>query len=117
MKWPWLLLEAEEDREVRADKNFSRKFKSAETYLREQFPEAQIPSSLLKAALRDSHDPSQTSIDTYQGELLAAGITKYHRERGKGRLFFAFPSGEMRTQISMSKSALADNSCCNCQIF
>ena len=104
IKWSWIALDTKVVGDQNTDGNFSRNLKRAEIYLRDQFPEAQIPFSLLKETLKESGLVSQRPIDPCQGELLGVGITKYHRLRGRKRLFLAFPSGDMRIQISMSAS-------------
>jgi hypothetical protein len=75
--------------------------KSAEAYLRDQLPEAQIPKSLLKETLKDSQLVSQGISGLCQGELLGLGVTKYHRLVGRKRIFLAFPTGEFGGQIGM----------------
>ena len=92
-------------------KAFSKQLKKAEAYLRDTCPGAQIPQNLLKEHLFDSiKELDDRRFNSAQGELLGLGITKITwnletgRKRRDGRrheFFVAFPSGEMRSHISI----------------
>lgn len=68
------------------------------------FPEALIPQTLLKENLRESYADDDEKFDHAQGELLALGITRYVKVGGGQwkRLCVAFPTGELRTNISIN---------------
>lgn len=78
------------------------------------YPVAQIPQDLLREKIREVSRGSQATFDLVQGELLGLGITRYARMGGNGRqvsgqfkrLCLAFPSGDLRTNISISKSTV-----------
>jgi hypothetical protein len=109
LTWPWTALRPVLTKPTLQIGNLSRQLPEAEWYLKGQFPDALIPNSLLNGNLRDSHVYLGETFSHAQGELLGLGITRYARVEGNGpkiggqwkRLCIAFPSGELRTHISM----------------
>jgi hypothetical protein len=100
---------------------FSRQVKTAEAYLRDVHPCAQIPHNILEEHLRDSLKQTYRTINPYQGELLALGVTRSTWDAAAGRkhhshtqkYFVVFPSGKMRSTISTFPSeALINFRCC-----
>ena len=108
LTWPWIALRTNVPKLNAPSQNFSRHVRSAESYLRETFPRAVIPKSLLKDTLRDSFFITDEAFSTIQGELMSLGIARYARLSGSGqqlsglwnRFCLAFVSGELRTHIS-----------------
>lgn len=108
---PWIALPSDQKGNDTPIKAFSKQLKTAEAYLRDAFPGAQIPQNLLKEHLFDSvKELDGRNSNQNQGELLGLGITrrtwnlKTGRKRKDNRwheLFVAFPSGEMRSHISI----------------
>jgi hypothetical protein len=108
LKLPWIAWRTNQDPSHGPTKNLSRSIRSAESYLKDSYPGAQIPQSLLKSHLRESLGISEGGFDVSQGELLGLGVTRYSRvgRTGKqvmgqrGRMCLVFPSGELGTNIS-----------------
>lgn len=109
---PWLVVRSDIHHSNAPMKPFSRQVTNAETYLRDFHPGAQIPRNLLKEHLRASIKESDRNSNPYQGELLGLGITRITRDAAAGRkqtrrrheFFVAFPSGKMRSYISITQS-------------
>jgi hypothetical protein len=108
LKWPWTALRIHHDPSTKSTKNLTQNVQSSESYLKEKFPAAQIPQSLLKSHLRESLGISEGSFDFAQGELLGLGVTRHTRARTESqiseqskRFCLAFPSGELGTNVSM----------------
>jgi hypothetical protein len=96
------------DPSTKSTKNLTQNVQSLESYLKERFPAAQIPQSLLKSHLRESLGISEGSFDFAQGELLGLGVTRHTRGRTESqiaeeskRFCLVFPSGELGTNVSM----------------
>lgn len=108
-RWPWIALRGTSNKPDAPDTNFSKQLQSAESYLRDVFPNALIPRSLLSETLRDAYSNSADTYTAAQGQLLDLGITRYIQQKGSGRrisgqwkrLCVAFCSGELRTDVSM----------------
>lgn len=108
MRWPWVALRNTPVKSDVNSKNLSKQVRTAESYLKDQCPEALVPQTLLTENLRESKGHTDHAFNQVQGELLALGITRYARTGGTGRLVsgqwkrlcVAFPSGELRTYIS-----------------
>jgi RNA polymerase I-specific transcription-initiation factor len=85
-------------------KNFSKHLQSADSYLKESFPEILITKALLKSHLQESFNDSNDRFNSAQGELLCLGTTcsrkaEHFEKQWKG-MCLVFPSGELRTNIS-----------------
>lgn len=110
MRWPWVALKVVKTKLDRKPNNLSKSLRLAESYLKDQFPQALVSQSLLKENLRESTVVDDDVFSQAQGELLGFGITRYARIGGTGRkigglwkrLCIVFPTGESRTQIGTS---------------
>jgi len=109
-RWPWIALRGPPSRPDTANtKNFSKQLQSAESYLKDAFPNALIPRALLSETLKEAHSNPTGTYNAAQGQLLDLGITRYVQQNGIGRrtggqwkrLCIAFCSGELRTDVSM----------------
>src|SRR5437762_7820206 len=108
MRSPWIALRNNHVQSDGNSKNLSKQVRSAESYLKYEYPEALIPQTLLQQNLRESKVHIDHAFNLAQGELLALGTTRYAKVGGTGRLVggqwkrlcIAFPSGELRTCIS-----------------
>ena len=107
MRWPWIALRATPTSSDIPTRNLSKHIQKAQSYLKNQFPDAFIPESILKESLRDALADVSDYLTLAQGELLALGMTRYTRVGGVGkqvhgqwkRFCIAFPSGELRNNI------------------
>jgi hypothetical protein len=113
LRWPWIALRGTLNKYDIPTQNFSTQLQNAESYLKDAFPNALIPRSLLNETLRDAYSGSTETFSAAQGQLLDLGITRYVQRRDSGRrvggqwkrLCVAFCSGELRTDISMYPGA------------
>jgi hypothetical protein len=110
LRWPWIALRGTPSKSDINTINHSKRLRNAESYLKDLFPEALVARSILQENLRESNANVDDTFNLAQGELLGLGITRYARVGGNGRyvgglwkrICIAFPSGELRTNISMS---------------
>jgi hypothetical protein len=114
---PWTALEPEEKEADAPVKAVNKQLKKAEAYLRDAYPDAQIPQDLLKEHLSESiKDLDERAVNLTQGELLGLGITRITRyatgRKHPGRwheFFVAFPTGKMKSHISTLLSCNESN--------
>jgi|SRR5277367_347768 len=109
LRWPWTALRGAPNTPDTPAKNFSVQLQNAESYLKDAFPNALIPRSLLHETLRDAYSNSTEKYSAAQGQLLDLGVTRYIQRKDTGRrvggqwkrLCVAFCSGELRSDVSM----------------
>ena len=117
---PWLVAHSNIYDSHSPIRSFIKRVKNAEVYLRDVHPGVQIPQDLLTEHLRDSVKQTDRSFDPYQAELLGLGVTRFFpdgatRQKLPSRwneYFVAFPSGTMRSNISIPRSEAVGNFRC-----